>query len=129
MSYSHALRYSKGNTHTHDRHFVYMWPCGLAYDSPHVVLTVLHIVSFLYQLESKGDLMYAMNVTYDWLVSIFSKSKDKFPQMKKEVKQKESLFYFPPKDKPELLQYRFLLTYLTYNDRNKPIITLTTQLL
>ena len=25
--------------------------------------------------------------------------------------------------------YRFLLTYLTYNDRNKPIITLTTQLL
>lgn len=73
--------------------------------------------------------MYAMNVTYDWLASNFSKSKDKFAQMKKEVKQKESLFYFPPKDKSELLQHRFLLTYLTYNDRDKPLITLTTQLL
>lgn len=94
MSYSHALRYSKGNTHTHDRHFAYMWPCGLAYDSPHVVLTVLHIVSFLYQLESKGDLMYAMNVTYDWLASNFSKSKDKFPQMKKVSEAERELILF-----------------------------------
>lgn len=38
--------------------------------------------------------MYAMNVTYDWLASNFSKSKDKFPQMKKVSEAERELILF-----------------------------------